>query len=145
MRLADALSLTVTVKSGGHDPSGYSLSGGLVIDMVRMKQRTVDPVQRLLTVETGCTWGEVYAATDPHSLVAVGGTCSLVGVGGFLTMGGMSLLSGLHGFSIDTIVSATVVLANGTLVTTSREVHPRLFWAIRGAGSSNFGVIVSVR
>lgn len=135
--------IDIAVKGGGHSAAGTSSSdGGLVIDLSRMKQVTVDTAKKTITAQGGATWKEVDEAGAAHGLAAVGGTVNHTGVGGLTLGGGYGWLSGQYGLTIDNLLSAQVVLADGSLVTASATEHPDLFWGLRGAGY-NFGVVVN--
>lgn len=132
----------VAVKGGGHSVAGTSSSqGGLVIDLSRMNKATVNVERKTVTAQGGATWKEVDEAAGEHGLAAVGGTVNHTGVGGLTLGGGYGWLSGLYGLTIDTLLSATVVLADGRILTASPTENSDLFWALRGAGY-NFGVVV---
>ncbi|KAJ5769750.1 uncharacterized protein N7511_001801 [Penicillium nucicola] len=132
----------LAVKGGGHSTAGTSSSdGGLVIDLSRMKQVTVDTTLKTITVQGGATWKEVDEAGAAHGLAAVGGTVNHTGVGGLTLGGGYGWLSGQYGLTIDNLLSATVVLADGSIKRASTSENPDLFWGLRGAGY-NFGVVV---
>ncbi|KAJ5139451.1 FAD linked oxidase N-terminal [Penicillium atrosanguineum] len=132
----------IAVKGGGHSTAGTSSSeGGLVIDLSRMNQVTVDPEAKTITAQGGATWQEVDQAGAAYELVTVGGTVNHTGVGGLTLGGGYGWLSGQYGLTIDNLLSATVVLADGNVVKASATEHPDLFWGLRGAGY-NFGVVV---
>ncbi|KAJ5143431.1 FAD linked oxidase N-terminal [Penicillium bovifimosum] len=135
-------SLDLAVKGGGHSTAGTSSSdGGLVIDLSRMNQVTVDVAKKIITAQGGATWKEVDEAGAVHGLAAVGGTVNHTGVGGLTLGGGYGWLSGQYGLTIDNLLSATVVLADGNIVTASATENTDLFWGLRGAGY-NFGVVV---
>lgn len=132
----------LSVKGGGHSVAGTSSSdGGMVIDLSNMKDASVDPVAKTVTVQGGATWKEVDEAAAEHGLAAVGGTVNHTGVGGLTLGGGYGWLSGLYGLTIDNLLSARVVLADGQLVTASADENPDLLWGLKGAGY-NFGVVV---
>ncbi|KAJ5807948.1 FAD linked oxidase N-terminal [Penicillium riverlandense] len=133
----------IAIKGGGHSASGTSSSdGGLVIDLSRMKEVTVDTGKKTITAQGGATWKDVDETGAAHGLAAVGGTVNHTGVGGLTLGGGYGWLSGQYGLTIDNLLSAQVVLADGTLVTASTTENTDLFWGLRGAGY-NFGVVVS--
>lgn len=134
--------MDVAVKGGGHSTAGTSSSdGGLVIDLSRMNQVTVNTAQKTIMAQGGSIWKEVDEAGAAHGLATVGGTVNHTGVGGLTLGGGYGWLSGLYGLTIDNLVSARVVLADGRLVNASASENPDLFWGLRGAGY-NFGVVV---
>ncbi|KAJ5787887.1 FAD linked oxidase N-terminal [Penicillium paradoxum] len=133
--------INLAVKGGGHSTAGTSSSdGGLVIDLSRMAHVTVDVEQKTITAQGGATWEDVDEAGAAHGLAAVGGTVNHTGVGGLTLGGGYGWLSGEYGLVIDNLLSATVVLADGRIVTASATENADLFWGLRGAGY-NFGVV----
>lgn len=139
---AQAHGIDIAVKGGGHSTAGTSSSdGGLVIDLSRMNQVAVDTTKKTITAQGGAVWKEVDDAGAVHGLATVGGTVNHTGVGGLILGGGYGWLSGQYGLTIDNLVSARVILADGSFVTASATEHPELFWGLRGAGY-NFGVVV---
>lgn len=147
--VADALSyaarhdLAVSVRSGGHSPLGPgTTTGGMVIDLVHCDDvEVLDVERRLVRVGGGATWGRVAAALDPYGWAITAGDTANVGVGGLTLGGGFGWMVRRYGLAIDSLVGARVVTADGRLLTTSKDEHPALFWALRGGGG-NFGVVV---
>ncbi|MFC0527547.1 FAD-binding oxidoreductase [Phytohabitans kaempferiae] len=137
--------LALSVKGGGHDWAGRALNdGGLVVDLGGLREVTVDAGARVATVEGGATVRDVIAAAAPHGLLAVGGTVGGVGMAGLTLGGGYGPLVGRLGLAADNLLGATVVLADGRIVTADATAEPDLFWALRGGGG-NFGVVTALR
>jgi hypothetical protein len=135
--------MSVSVRGGSHNVTGFAVNdGGLVIDLSHMRSVWVDPEQRIARVEGGATWGDVDHATHAFGLAAPAGIISTTGMG-LLLGGGIGYLTRPYGLSCDNLLSADVVLANGTLVTASPDHNPDMFWALRGGGG-NFGVVTSL-
>ncbi|WP_290811967.1 FAD-binding oxidoreductase [Halovivax sp.] len=135
--------LETAIRSGGHNGAGLAtVDDGLVIDLSEMTGIRVDPGAETVHVEPGCTWGDVDHATHAFGLATVSGVISTTGVGGLTLGGGHGYLSRKYGLTIDNLLSADVVLADGRLVRASEDEHPDLFWALRGGGG-NFGVVTS--
>jgi len=135
--------LALAVRGGGHGVAGYgTVDDGVVLDLSPMKGIFVDPDGRLVTVEGGCTWGAVDHATHAFGLATPSGVVSTTGVGGLTLGGGLGYLTRSCGLSIDNLVSAGVVTADGSYLTASDDRNEDLFWAIRGGGG-NFGVVTS--
>jgi len=135
--------LLVAIRSGGHNGPGLGVcDNGLVIDLSPMKGIRVDPVQRTARVEAGCLLGDVDHATHAFGLATPSGIISTTGVGGITLGGGIGNLTRQLGLSIDNVLEADVVLADGRFVTANAETNPDLFWALRGGGG-NFGVVTS--
>ena len=135
--------LLVSVRGGGHNVAGSGVNdGGIVLDLSLMNEVQVDPDARTVRVQGGATWGDVDRATQRFGLATPGGNVSSTGVGGLTLGGGMGHLRRMYGFSIDNVLSADIVTADGQVRTASAAENPDLYWAIRGGGG-NFGVVTS--
>jgi FAD/FMN-containing dehydrogenase len=143
VRFARDRDLPVGVRSGGHGVGGHALcDGGLVIDLSPMKAIRVDPAARTARAEAGVLWGELDRETQLFGLATVGGIVTHTGIAGLTLGGGIGWLMRKHGATVDNLLAADVVTAQGELVTASEQETPDLFWAIRGGGG-NFGIVTS--
>lgn len=141
VRFANTHGLPIAVKGGGHSAPGHSMcDDGIVIDLVNMGQVSVDPDTKEARGQGGALLGALDRATAPHGLVVPAGAISHTGMGGLVLGGGFGHLMRKFGLSIDSLISAEVVLADGSVVRADAENHPDLFWALRG-GSGNFGIV----
>ena len=131
----------LAVRSGGHSGAGYSSSdGGVVLDLRDMNAIEIDVPSRTAWAETGATAGAFTKAVAAHGLVVGFGDTGSVGIGGITLGGGVGYLVRKHGLTIDSVIAAEVVTADGRIVMTDATAEPDLFWAIRGGGG-NFGVV----
>jgi FAD/FMN-containing dehydrogenase len=141
VRFAHETGLVVAVRGGGHSVLGYGVcDGGIVIDLAGLKSIDVNPAAKTARAGGGVLWGELDAATQEHRLHTPGGRVTSTGIGGFTLGGGYGWTSSKHGLACDNLLSAEVVLADGTVVHASANDHADLFWGIRGGGG-NFGVV----
>ena len=133
----------IAVRGGGHNAGGLGVwDGALVIDLSLLRSTTVDPVEHTVRADAGCTWGDVDHATVAFGMATPSGFLASTGVAGLTLGGGIGYLSRRFGLTVDNLLAADVVLADGTLVTASASAHSDLFWALRGGGG-NFGVVTS--
>lgn len=137
-------SLELSVRGGGHSAPGFGTNdGGLVIDLSPMRHVHVDAKRRTARSGGGATWGDFNYATHAYGLATTGGIVSTTGVAGLTLGGGIGYLTRGHGLSIDNLLSADAVTADGQIRVASSEENPDRFWALRG-GSGNFGVVTSL-
>jgi hypothetical protein len=131
----------LAIRSGGHSVAGHSVTdGGIMLDLSAMKDLQIDADQRTVWAETGLTAGEFTAAAGKHGLAVGFGDTGTVGIGGITLGGGVGFLVRKYGLTIDNLLAAEIVTADGQLLHVDAESHPDLFWAIRGGGG-NFGVV----
>jgi FAD/FMN-containing dehydrogenase len=144
VNFARTFGLLVSVRGGGHSAPGYGTNeGGLVIDLSLMRGVRVDPGARIVQAQGGALWRDLDHETQAFGLATTGGTVSNTGITGLTLGGGLGWLMGKHGLTIDNLVSADVVTADGQFRKASAKDDPDLFWALRGGGG-NFGVATSL-
>ena len=143
VRFAAEHGLPLAVRGGGHNVAGTAVvDDGLVIDLSAMRGVRIDAAGRTVHVQGGATWADVDRVTAPLGLATPGGVVSETGVAGLALSGGVSHQRRRDGMTVDNLVSAEVVLADGRRVRASADEHPDLHWALRGGGG-NFGVVTS--
>jgi FAD/FMN-containing dehydrogenase len=145
VRFARDRNLEIAVRGGGHNVAGTAVcDDGIVIDLSAMRAVTVNPVKRTARVQGGALWGDVDHKTQVHGLATTGGMVSHTGVGGLTLGGGIGWLMRKHGLSVDNLLEAQLVTAEGDILRASAHDHPDLFWALRGGGG-NFGIVSAFR
>ncbi len=143
VRFAREHGLQIAVRGGGHNAGGLGVwDDALVVDLSEMRSTSVSPQENTVRVDGGCTWGDVDHATVAFGMATPSGFIASTGVGGLTLGGGIGYLTRRFGLTIDNLLSADVVLADGTFVTASDASHSDLFWALRGGGG-NFGIVTS--
>jgi FAD/FMN-containing dehydrogenase len=143
VRFARDHGLQVAVRGGGHSFPGHSVcDGGLVIDLSPMRAIRVDPASRKTQAQAGAKWIDFDHETQAFGLATTGGTVSDTGIAGLTLGGGLGWLSSKYGLTVDNVISADVVLADGRFLTASAVENQDLFWGLRG-GSGNLGVVTS--
>jgi FAD/FMN-containing dehydrogenase len=141
LRFAQDHALPIAPRSGGHSMHGYSTTPGLVIDMSGMNGITIG--SETTRIGAGAQLVDVTNTLAPNGLTISGGYCPTVAVGGFFQGGGFGLFTRTIGMASDKVKSARVVLADGSYVTASPTQHSDLYWALRGGGGGNFGIVTS--
>ena len=137
--------LLTSILGGGHNGPGLALAeDGMVIDLSEMTGIRVNPSGKTVQAEAGCTWGDVDHATHAFGLATVSGIISTTGIAGLTLGGGHGYLSRKYGLTVDNLIEADVVLADGSFVTANEYNNSDLFWALRGGGG-NFGIVTSFK
>ena len=137
--------LDVSVRGGGHSVAGHAVvDGGLMIDLRPMSRVRVDPEEKVAWCGGGANWGQLDRETQAFGLAVTGGRMPDTGVGGLTLGGGSGWIERKYGFTVDSLLSAEMVTADGRLVVASADRNPDLFWALKGGGG-NFGVVDRLR
>jgi FAD/FMN-containing dehydrogenase len=145
LSLARETGLRLAVRSGGHSVAGHSVSdGGIVLDLADMRDLQIDVKGQTAWAEAGLTAGEYTTAAAAHGLATGFGDTGSVGIGGLTLGGGVGYLVRKYGLTIDDLLAAEIVTADGQLLRVDAKSHPDLFWAIRGGGG-NFGVVTRLQ
>ena len=135
--------LPFTPRSGGHSYAGYSTTTGLVVDITSMNAVKVHAGTGVATIGAGARLIDVYAALAQQGFSLPAGSCPTVGIAGLTLGGGVGVLDRKFGLTCDNLLSAQIILANGRVLTCDASHHSDLFWALRGGGGGNFGVVTS--
>jgi FAD/FMN-containing dehydrogenase len=132
----------VTCRSGGHSTAGFSVNNGMVLDVTGLNEVTVDPVNKQARVGSGVRFEQLNATLDTYGLHVPGGACVDVGTAGYMQGGGWGYTAREFGMNCDNVLSAKVMLADGSIVVANADRNPDLYWAIRGGTGGNFGVLL---
>jgi FAD/FMN-containing dehydrogenase len=144
VRFGREYDVTLSVRSGGHSAGGLGVwNDALVVDLSLMRSTTVDPEHRTVRIDPGATLGDLDHATGAFGLAVPTGFIANTGIAGLALGGGVGYLTRKFGMTLDNMLAADVVLADGTFVTASEDSHADLFWALRGGGG-NFGIVTSI-
>jgi FAD/FMN-containing dehydrogenase len=143
VRSARSHGIEIAVRGGGHNAAGFGVwDNALVIDLSLLRSTTVNPQSHTVRADAGCTWGDVDHATVAFGMATPSGFLASTGVAGLTLGGGIGYLTRRFGLTVDNLLAADVVLADGTFVTASKTSHSDLLWALRGGGG-NFGIVTS--
>src|SRR5262249_2238137 len=140
VRWARTHGIRIVPRSGGHSYGGYSTTSGVIVDVSRLHAISVTAEGRA-AVAAGAHLLDVYTALAARGRMIPGGTCPTVGIGGLTQGGGIGLSGRKFGLTCDSLLEATVVLADGSVAVANARQHQDLFWALRGGGGGNFGIV----
>jgi FAD/FMN-containing dehydrogenase len=144
LAFARRFALPFAPRSGGHSYAGYSTSTGLVIDVTRMNAVTVNAGAATATIGAGARLIDVYSAVTQYGLILPAGSCPTVGITGLTLGGGVGVIGRKFGLTCDNLLSAQIIIANGAQQNCDASTNADLFWALRGAGGGNFGIVTSL-
>jgi FAD/FMN-containing dehydrogenase len=136
--------LSPVCRAGGHSTAGYSVNNGMVIDVSRLSYVVVDRRTNRAVVGAGTNFGHLNAALDAYGLHLPSGGCDDVAIAGYMMGGGFGYTSQIFGMNCDSMIEALVMLADGSIVVASKRRNPDLFWALRGGGGGNFGILLQI-
>ncbi len=143
LAFAHRFNLPLVPRCGGHSYAGYSTTTGIVLDVTRMRAVTVNASAGTATIGSGARLIDVYSALAQQGMTLPAGSCPTVGISGLTLGGGIGVLGRKFGLTCDSLLSAQVVVANGRVLTCNANSNADLFWALRGGGGGNFGVVTS--
>jgi FAD/FMN-containing dehydrogenase len=143
LAFAQKFALPLVPRCGGHSYAGYSTTTGIVVDVTRMSTVTVNTGNATTVVGAGAHLIDVYAALTQYGLIIPAGSCPVVGIAGLTLGGGVGVIGRKFGLTSDNMLSAQIVTASGHILTCDANHYPDLFWALRGGGGGNFGVVTS--
>ena len=143
LAFAQRFHIPLVPRCGGHSYAGYSTTTGIVVDVTRMSEVSVNANARTATVGAGARLIDVYSALAQRGMTLPAGSCPTVGISGLTLGGGIGVLGRKFGLTCDNLLSAQVVVANGRVLTCNANSNADLFWALRGGGGGNFGVVTS--
>lgn len=141
---ARAYNIQVALRSGGHSFGGYSVCDGVVIDVSGLNNVYVNTGNNTVFIEAGCTFEKIFPIIEQFGLHMVGGGCPTVAVAGYMQGGGYGITSRMYGMNCDNVLSCTVMLADGSIVTANAGENQDLFWALQGGTGGNFGVLLNI-
>jgi FAD/FMN-containing dehydrogenase len=143
LAFARRFNLPLVPRCGGHSYAGYSTTTGIVVDVTRMNTVSVNARAGTATVGSGAKLIDVYSALAQQGVVLPAGSCPTVGISGLTLGGGVGVIGRKFGLTCDSLLSAQVVVADGRVLTCNASSNADLFWALRGGGGGNFGVVTS--
>jgi FAD/FMN-containing dehydrogenase len=143
LAFAQRFAVPIAARAGRHSYAGYSTTTGLVVDVTRMNTVAVNPGSESARVGAGARLIDVYAMLSQYGFALPGGSCATVGIAGLTLGGGVGVLGRKFGLTSDNLLAAQVVVADGRILACDASRNPDLFWALRGGGGGNFGVVTS--